>query len=78
MASLGFYDHVVRYEDRSRTWWFEALWTPEHAERLHERQACWRRRLGEGRPPARLAYECGEFSSVPSPVDVIDFIDFRD
>jgi para-aminobenzoate synthetase/4-amino-4-deoxychorismate lyase len=66
MAALAFYDHVVRYERRSRSWWFEALWTPEHAERLEERRACWSRRLGESRRLPR-AYECGEFSSVPSP-----------
>jgi para-aminobenzoate synthetase/4-amino-4-deoxychorismate lyase len=64
MVSLGFYDHVVHYERRSRRWWFEALWTPEQAARLEERQACWRRRLAE--VPRRAAFDCGEFSATPS------------
>jgi para-aminobenzoate synthetase/4-amino-4-deoxychorismate lyase len=65
MASLSYYDHVVRYEHRSRQWWFEALWTPEHAGRLEERQACWAQRLARPRS-CGLPYECGELASTPS------------
>jgi para-aminobenzoate synthetase / 4-amino-4-deoxychorismate lyase len=66
MASLGYYDHIVRYERRSRQWFFEALWTPQHAARLEERQACWAQRLASP-SSCGLPYRCGQFSAVPSP-----------
>jgi para-aminobenzoate synthetase/4-amino-4-deoxychorismate lyase len=74
MVSLGFFDHVVHYERRSRRWWFEALWTPEHAARLAERQACWARRLAEGAHVPALRYECGELSALPSPGEHVEAV----
>jgi len=68
MMSLGFYDHLVRYERRSRRWWFEALWTPETAARLEERQRCWARRLADRPCRDVRGYNCSAFSAVPTPL----------
>jgi anthranilate/para-aminobenzoate synthase component I len=73
MSSFSFYDHVVRYERRARRWWFEALWAPENADRLEERQACWARRLAAG-SPSRMSFECGDFSTVPSRVEHVEAV----
>jgi para-aminobenzoate synthetase / 4-amino-4-deoxychorismate lyase len=49
--SLAFYDHVVWFDgDR---WWFEALWSEEREDALHERLAVWEARLRNEPQPTR-------------------------
>jgi para-aminobenzoate synthetase/4-amino-4-deoxychorismate lyase len=48
--ALAFYDHVV-VADVDGRWWFEALWTPERAERLSERHALLAERIASSPAP---------------------------
>ncbi len=49
--SLAFYDHVVLFDGDG--WWFEALWSEEREDALHERLAVWEARLRSEPQPAR-------------------------
>ena len=57
--ALAYYDHVLR-RDREGRWWFEALWSDEHAERLERRLALLAGRLA-GPAPAPRPHRCGPF-----------------
>ncbi len=61
---LAYYDHVVR-RDPEGQWWFEALWSPQRAGRLEERQAWWAERLIS--PPAERPAGTGGWRWSPSP-----------
>jgi para-aminobenzoate synthetase/4-amino-4-deoxychorismate lyase len=63
---LAYYDHVLRWEAATATWWFEALATPERATELDRRHAELSRRLAAGAPPAR-PYGLAPFRPVPEP-----------
>ena len=45
--ALAFYDHLLHLDADGR-WWFEALWTDERADGLHERLDLFRARLEDG------------------------------
>jgi para-aminobenzoate synthetase/4-amino-4-deoxychorismate lyase len=65
ISTLAFYDHLLT-RDESGRWWFEALWSDEHAGRLEGRLAEWRRRAGE--PEAQAGqFACGRFLLRPEP-----------
>lgn len=51
-SQLAFYDHLLRYEEASGRWWFEALWSDRHTRRLRARLERWERRLGQPAPRA--------------------------
>jgi para-aminobenzoate synthetase / 4-amino-4-deoxychorismate lyase len=34
---FGYYDHVLRWEETSAQWYFEALWTPDRSAELERR-----------------------------------------
>jgi len=62
---FGYYDHVLRRDRATGTWFFEALWSDDRAETLE-----WRfnelTRRARAVSPARHEYSCGEFRLVPS------------
>lgn len=59
---LAWFDHVVRFDRRDRTWWFEALWSPERERVLEDRLRWCRQRLAS-RPETRPAGRPGRFTS---------------
>ena len=62
---FGYYDHVLRWEETSAQWYFEALWTPGRAAELEHRfDELSRRARAPVRPPR--GYACGDFELVPS------------
>jgi para-aminobenzoate synthetase / 4-amino-4-deoxychorismate lyase len=62
---FGYYDHVLRWEETSARWYFEALWTPGRAAELERRfDELSRRARAPVRPPR--GYACGDFELVPS------------
>jgi para-aminobenzoate synthetase/4-amino-4-deoxychorismate lyase len=65
ISALAFYDHLLAC-DESGQWWFEALWSDEHAGRLESRLSEWRRRAGEAEAEAGQ-FECGRFLLHPEP-----------
>ena len=64
--SLAYYDHLLRYDERSGEWWFEALWSPGRAAVLQERLELLRARLAGVAEPAR-PYRCDPFCATPDP-----------
>jgi aminodeoxychorismate synthase component I len=64
--SLAYYDHLLRYDDRSGEWWFEALWSPERAAVLQRRLELSRARLAGVAEPAK-PYRCDPFVATPDP-----------
>src|SRR6266700_5879338 len=62
---FGYYDHVLRRDQSTGEWWFEALWTASREEALE-------RRFDDlsGRPraaaPRAHGYCCGDFVLAPS------------
>lgn len=66
LSVLCFYDHLLHYDNQSGQWWFEALWSPEHAQRLERALALWRARLAS---PAGAPghYRCTSFVPAPRP-----------
>jgi para-aminobenzoate synthetase / 4-amino-4-deoxychorismate lyase len=62
---FGYYDHVLRHDRATGTWFFEALWTDERAETLERRFEDLACRAGASVPPPR-EYSCGNFRLVPS------------
>jgi para-aminobenzoate synthetase / 4-amino-4-deoxychorismate lyase len=62
---LARYDHLLRWDENARTWWFEALWTDRRADELEARHVALRRRLAAPPAPARLT-TCGPFVAYPS------------
>ncbi len=63
-AVLGFYDHLLRYDQTTGQWWFESLWTPGRSGALAEKLARCRARLA-GPPPPVPAWRAGRFTSTP-------------
>ena len=61
---LAYYDHVVRFDEATRRWWFEALWTPERADAIEASYAAWSRRLSAPSQPGHC--EFGDFLITPS------------
>ncbi len=57
---FGYYDHVLRHDQASGEWFFEALWTAARAGALERRFADLCRRAASP-PPAPLGYACGSF-----------------
>ncbi len=64
--SLAYYDHLLRYDERSGEWWFEALWSPERDAVLHSRLELSRARLAGAAEPAK-PYQCHPFIVSPDP-----------
>ena len=62
---FGYYDHVLRWEERSAQWYFEALWTPGRSAELERRFDELSGRARAPAPPPR-GYACGDFELVPS------------
>jgi para-aminobenzoate synthetase / 4-amino-4-deoxychorismate lyase len=62
---FGFYDHVLRWDETSARWYFEALWTPGRAAGLERRFEELSGRARAPVPPPR-GYACGDFELVPS------------
>ena len=62
---FGYYDHVLRRDHATGTWFFEALWTDDRAEALERRFDDLTRRARATVPPPR-EYSCGDFRLVPS------------
>jgi len=65
---FGYYDHVLRRDQATGEWFFEALWTAERAGALERRFADLSvRPAAPPRPPgAKPGYRCGPFRLVPS------------
>src|SRR5258707_9328831 len=61
---FGYYDHVLRRDHATGTWFFEALWTDDRAEALERRFDDLSRRARAAAPPS-LEYSCGDFRLVP-------------
>ncbi len=61
---FGYYDHVLRRDQSTGEWFFEALWTADRAEALERRFEDLSRRACAA-PQAR-EYSCGDFMLVPS------------
>jgi para-aminobenzoate synthetase/4-amino-4-deoxychorismate lyase len=64
--SLAYYDHLLRYDERSGEWWFEALWSPGRAVVLQRRLELSRARLAGAAEPAE-PYRCDSFVATPDP-----------
>jgi para-aminobenzoate synthetase/4-amino-4-deoxychorismate lyase len=62
---FGYYDHVLRWDETSAQWYFEALWTPGRAAELERRFDELSGRARAPVPPPR-DYACGDFELVPS------------
>ena len=62
---FGYYDHVLRYDQGTGKWFFEALWTADRHESLERRYQDLSRRA-RGRSPQPHDYSCGDFRLVPS------------
>jgi para-aminobenzoate synthetase/4-amino-4-deoxychorismate lyase len=62
---FGYYDHVLRRDQATGEWWFDALWTAGREQALERRFEDLSRRAGAGAPPTR-GYCCGDFLLVPS------------
>ena len=62
---FGYYDHVLRWEETSAQWYFEALWTPGRSAELERRFDELSGRARAPAPPPR-GYACGDFELVPS------------
>ena len=62
---FGYYDHVLRWDETSARWYFEALWTPGRAAGLERR---FDELSGRARVPVLPPrdYACGGFELVPS------------
>src|SRR5262249_53266332 len=67
---FGYYDHVLRRDQPTGEWFFEALWTAERASALERRFAdLSARAAAPPRPPgAQPGYRCGPFRLIPSAV----------
>jgi para-aminobenzoate synthetase component I len=61
---FGYYDHVLRRDRATGTWFFEALWTDDRAEALERRFDELTSRARAAVPPPR-EYSCGDFRLVP-------------
>ena len=61
---FGYYDHVLRRDQATGNWFFEALWTEDRAEDLERRFDDLIRRARAAMPPQR-EYSCGDFRLVP-------------
>jgi para-aminobenzoate synthetase / 4-amino-4-deoxychorismate lyase len=62
---FGYYDHVLRRDQATGEWFFEALWTAQRAALLERRFADLTRRAASP-PPRPSGYGCGAFRLVPS------------
>ena len=62
---FGYYDHVLRWDEASAQWYFEALWTPGRAAELERRFEELSGRARVPVPPPR-DYACGDFEMVPA------------
>jgi len=62
---FGYYDHVLRRDQSTGKWWFEALWTAGREQVLERRFEELARRARAGAPPTR-GYCCGGFLLAPS------------
>ncbi|HLQ56559.1 MAG TPA: aminodeoxychorismate synthase component I [Streptosporangiaceae bacterium] len=62
---FGYYDHVLRRDQSTGQWLFEALWTTGREEALERRFEDLSRRARDPAPPAR-GYSCGDFLLAPS------------
>jgi para-aminobenzoate synthetase/4-amino-4-deoxychorismate lyase len=62
---FGFYDHVLRRDQSTGEWLFEALWTAGREQALERRFEELSRRARAGSRPAR-GYCCGDFLLAPS------------
>jgi para-aminobenzoate synthetase component I len=65
---FGYYDHVLRRDQATGRWSFEALVTPGRADALRRRFSELNRRAQAGDSGPR-EYSCGEFRLVPSPAE---------
>jgi para-aminobenzoate synthetase/4-amino-4-deoxychorismate lyase len=63
---FGYYDHVLRHDQASGEWFFEALWTTGRADALERRFAELSRRAATPPPDGRPGYTCGPFRLTPS------------
>ena len=65
---FGYYDHVLRRDQPTGEWFFEALWTAERADALERRFADLSARAApQPRPPGdQVGYRCGPFRLIPS------------
>ena len=65
---FGYYDHVLRREQATGEWFFEALWTAERADALERRFADLSARAAAApQPPGdQSGYRCGPFRLIPS------------
>ena len=62
---FGYYNHVLRRDQSTGEWWFEALWTAGREETLERRFEDLSGRPRAGAPRAR-GYSCGDFLLAPS------------
>ena len=62
---FGYYDHVLRRDQSTGEWWFEALWTAGREETLERRFEDLSGRPRAAAPRAR-GYSCGDFLLAPS------------
>ncbi|HEY1700475.1 MAG TPA: chorismate-binding protein [Trebonia sp.] len=60
---MSYYDHVLRYDAQTRTWWFESAAAPDRAEGHYLRSAA----LLHGPAPAGPGYQFGPFRMTPAP-----------
>ena len=61
---FGYYDHVLRRDQATGKWWFEALWTAGREQVLERRFEELSARAGAGSRQAR-GYCCGDFLLAP-------------
>jgi para-aminobenzoate synthetase/4-amino-4-deoxychorismate lyase len=61
---FGYYDHVLRHDQATGRWFFEALWTADREDDLERRFEDLSRRAG-GRATEPPGYSCGRFQLAP-------------
>jgi anthranilate synthase/aminodeoxychorismate synthase-like glutamine amidotransferase len=66
-CDFAYYDHLLRYETSTGTWWFESAASPGRAKHIERAYQRFRRIMGAGENPQARPYTCGTFTMRPGP-----------
>jgi anthranilate synthase/aminodeoxychorismate synthase-like glutamine amidotransferase len=66
-CDFAYYDHLLRYEAATATWWFESAAEAERAEPVERAYQRFAAILGAAQSPRARPYTCGAFTMRPNP-----------
>ncbi|MEM6110729.1 chorismate-binding protein [Mycobacterium sp. 050272] len=66
-CDFAYYDHLLRYETATGTWWFESAAVDERAEQIERAYHGFARILAAADGPAAQPYTCSAFAMRPTP-----------